>query len=69
MILSVSVSEKTQNNLVDWLYQDRKQLKKYKVIENGINLEKFINAVPYRKCELNKEFNENSKLICMVAKI
>ena len=64
----VSITEKAQNNLVDWLCSDRKPLKKYKVIENGINLEKFINAVPYRKCEINKEFNENTKLICMVGR-
>ena len=64
----ISVSERTQINLVEWLYPDRKQIKKYKVIENGINLEKFIYAIPYKKSELHKEFHESTKLICMVAR-
>lgn len=64
----ISITDKTQNNLINWIDPKRKQLEKHRVIENGINLDKFANAIPYNKHELKKEFNEKTKLICMVGR-
>lgn len=66
--LIISISQKTQENLVYWLRPKANQLKKFIVIENGINIDKFRNAIPYKKEELNPSFTEETKLICMVGR-
>lgn len=60
----ISISEDTRSNLMKWIKPKNKN--KYVVIENGINLNDFMNAYPYKKTEFNRNFNEKSKLICMV---
>lgn len=60
----ISISEGTQQNLVNWIKPKCKD--KFVVIENGINLENFINAEPYKKSDLDISFNESTKLLCMV---
>ncbi|MEA1994623.1 MAG: glycosyltransferase family 4 protein, partial [Campylobacterota bacterium] len=41
---------------------------KFIVIENGINIEKFKRAKPYKKEKINSDFKETDKLICMVGR-
>ena len=60
----ISISESTQQNLMSWVKLKDKE--KFVVIENGINLEDFIKAEPYKKSDLDCEFGENTRLLCMV---
>lgn len=60
----ISISEGTQQNLMSWLKFKNKD--RFVIIENGINLEDFINAEPYKKSDLDSSFNENTKILCMV---
>lgn len=60
----ISISEGTQRNLVKWIKPKNKD--KFVVIENGINLENFMNAEPYKKYDLDSQFSESTKLLCMV---
>ncbi|WP_368493430.1 glycosyltransferase [Marinitoga sp. 1154] len=64
----ISISQKAQENLILWLNPNEKHLNKFIIIENGINVEKFIKAKPYLKREINKKFTEDIKLICMVSR-
>lgn len=64
----ISISVKAQENLINWISPDQKYISKFKTIENGVNLNKFKSAIPYNKNELNVDFNENTKLICMVGR-
>ena len=49
---------------MSWLKFKNKD--RFVIIENGINLEDFINAEPYKKSDLDSSFNENTKILCMV---
>lgn len=60
----VSISEGTEQALLNWI--NPKFSKKFIVIENGINLEEFINALPYNKTYLDNRFDNSSKLLVMV---
>ncbi len=60
----ISISEGTQYNLIKWIKPKNKE--KFVVIENGINLDDFINVKPYKKSELDSRFNESTRLLCMV---
>lgn len=60
----ISISESTQQNLMNWV--KLKDEEKFVVIENGINLEDFINAVPYKKSDLDVRFSDSTRLLCMV---
>jgi len=62
----ISISQQTEDNLIRWLKP--KDPKKFIVIENGVDIEKFINATPYNKSEINGEFTNGTKLICMVGR-
>lgn len=62
----ISISNSTQDNLINWINPPQEEITKYKVIENGINLDRFINAIPYQKREIKQEFSEKTKLLCMV---
>lgn len=64
----VSITEKTQKNLIEWISPQEELLKKFVIIENGVNLEKIYNAIPYNKEEINRDFKENDVLICMVGR-
>lgn len=64
----ISISDKTHENLITWLNPKQKNISKYIVIENGINTNKFYNAQPYNKEELNLDFVEDTKIICMVGR-
>ncbi len=60
----ISISESTQKNLISWLKPKAKS--KFVVVDNGINLDDFVNAEPYKKTELKGRFDESTKLLCMV---
>lgn len=62
----ISISDKTEENLIGWL--NDKKTQKYKVIENGIYVDKFINATPYKKSDIDSGINETNKLLCMVGR-
>lgn len=64
----ISISEQTQNNLVKWLKPKQKKLDKFIVVENGISVNKFKNAVPYKKSEICNKFTNEVKLLCMVGR-
>ena len=64
----ISISEQTQNNLVKWLKPKQKELDKFIVVENGISVNKFKNAVPYKKSEICNKFTNEVKLLCMVGR-
>lgn len=66
--LIVSISQKAQENLIGWLEPKINDMRKFKVIENGINIDKYKNAIPYKKEELNSNFTEDTKLVCMVGR-
>ncbi len=62
----ISISEETEKNLLTWINPREKQRHKYRVIPNGINLEKFSRAQPYNKSDLHPHFTEDTILLCMV---
>lgn len=64
----ISISQQTQDNLISWLKPKKKSIEKFVVIENGINIKKFIEAKPYHKFEINGQFTQDTKLICMVGR-
>lgn len=64
----VSISKKTQDNLILWINPNEKDLKKFIVIENGIDIIRCSEAEPYKKSEISRKFNKNTKLVCMVGR-
>jgi glycosyltransferase involved in cell wall biosynthesis len=62
----ISVSNKTELNLQNWLNITQKEKTSFKVVENAVNIKKFHDALPYNKEELVKHQSDNLKLICMV---
>ena len=66
--LIISITEKTRDNLINWIEPKRKNLDKHIVIENGVDIEKIEEALPYKKSELIEGISENTKLVCMVGR-
>lgn len=64
----ISISDMTQANLINWLKINAKKVNKYTIIENGINVKKFKEAEPYKKSQISKDFNQDTKLICMIGR-
>lgn len=62
----ISISQQTEDNLIEWLKP--KNSAKFIVIENGVDIEKFRKAKPYSKSDLNSQFAEDTKLVCMVGR-
>ena len=62
----VSISIDTQVNLIEWLTPSQRHIGKFEVIANGIDLDHFAHAQPYRKSELFLGFTEDTRLLCMV---
>ena len=60
----VSISEQTQNNLLEWL--GNTNINKYSVIENGVNLSHYSNAKPYLKSDLTDIVSDDDILIGMI---
>lgn len=64
----ISISNKTQSNLISWLKPKKKHLNKFNIIENGVDTDRFFNTFPYKKFEIHNTLNEHNKLICMVGR-
>lgn len=64
----ISISDKTRDNLIDWINPKRTNLDKHTVINNGVDIDKIKLALPYKKNELLKGHPENIKLVCMVGR-
>ena len=64
----ISITEKTRDNLIDWIDPKHKKIDKHVVIENGVDITKIKAALPYKKNELINGITENTKLICMVGR-
>lgn len=62
-----SISEDTQINLIEWLKPQTELLSKFKIIENGIEVNKFKDAIPLERklIDLNLELCKEDKIICM----
>lgn len=61
----ISISGKTQENLIRWLNPKNSDEHKFMTIPNGINVSRFTNAKPYKKEEVNDSFTDKTKLLCM----
>ncbi len=61
----ISVSEQTQDSLKTWVKPSKRQEKKYVVIENGVNIEKIRQVLPYEKEDLIKGIPNGTTLLCM----
>lgn len=64
----ISVTEKTRDNLINWIDPKRKRIDKYVVIENGVDIEKIKEALPYKKTDLVSDIGDDIKLVCMVGR-
>lgn len=64
----ISISDATQQNLINWLKPKQKDMQKFTVINNGINIEKFKEAKPYDKAMINNKLTSDTKLLCMVGR-
>lgn len=64
----ISITEKTRGNLIDWIDPKRKKIDKHVVIENGVDIERIKEALPYKKSELIEGISEDTKLVCMVGR-
>lgn len=64
----ISISRQTQENLSTWIDPKKRNSEQSIVIENGVNLDRFSEATPYLKAEINSDFGEELKLLCMVGR-
>ena len=64
----VCITERVRLNLVRWIKPKTKDLNKFIVIHNGVDINKYKEAVQYAKSEINSTFTEKTKLISMVGR-
>lgn len=64
----ICITEKVKLNLTNWLNLKEKELDRYIVINNGVDINKYREAKPYKKTEICDIFTEETKLICMVSR-
>ena len=64
----ISITEKTRDNLINWIDPKRKKTDKHVVIENGVDIEKIRKALPYNKTDLAEGIDEGTKMVCMVGR-
>ena len=62
----VSISNGTKNKLIRWLGECNDTSNKYIVINNGINLEKFIYTFPIDINKIISNYSDEDKLLCMI---
>ena len=60
----ISISNQTQNNLISWLRP--RDVGKFKVIYNGINLDKFYNAKGYSRTNKDFDYQQDDFVMCLV---
>lgn len=65
----ISISEDTKSNLIKWLEPQKSDLHKFKVIDNGIPLKKYMDASPVKLKEIIPSLPDyNIKVVCMVSR-
>lgn len=64
----ICITKEASVNLKEWIRPNKNEIEKYIVIKNGIDIERYKNAIPYLKKDLNSNFDENTKLISMVSR-
>ena len=64
----ISISDKARLNLINWIKPKAKELDKFVVINNGVDVDKYKQAIPYEKSIIHLSFNSKTKLICMVGR-
>ena len=62
--LIISISKETQQRLLKWI--SPRNIKKYVIIENGINLSEFVFAEPLSQKIIGNVIKDNTKFLCMV---
>lgn len=62
----ISISRKTETNLLEWL--EIKKNKKFTIIENGIDAEKFNSSKPYSKEKFISNCTDNNIFVTMVGR-
>jgi glycosyltransferase involved in cell wall biosynthesis len=61
----LSISEATQNSLLNWLKPSIQNINRFRVVSNGIDISRFLRAEPYKKSEL-LGLSDQDILVCMV---
>lgn len=64
----ICITDKVRSNLIEWIKPNQKESNKFIVINNGVNIKKYSEAIPYKKSEICDIFTEQTKLICMVGR-
>jgi|SRR5690625_684002 len=64
----ISISNKTEKYLLDWLNVSEERNNKFQVIYNGVDIKKFLTANPYSKKKIKTFFEDNDYLLCMVGR-
>jgi hypothetical protein len=64
----ICVTDRVRLNLINWIKPKTQEQEKFIVINNGVNINKYKEAIPYEKSELCSTFTQNIKLICMVGR-
>lgn len=64
----ISITEKTRDNLIEWIKPNIKNIFKYIVIENGVDIKKIEEALPYKKSNFINGIYNDTKLVCMVGR-
>lgn len=64
----ISISPSTQYNLLKWLRFKNEKKRKFSIIGNGIDLNCFSQATPYKKYWIDNGLRETDKLIGMVGR-
>lgn len=64
----ISISNETQESLLKWLKINtmNSDIRKFKVISNGVPLEEFYNAIPYSREKIYSSILKNDYLLCMI---
>ncbi len=63
----ISVSKKTHENLAQWLRA--KKDNRFVIIPNGVDIEHFKRAAPYKKQQIDVRLTESIKMFCMVGRV
>ena len=61
----ISISDKTQENILKWLKFGKGYQDKFVTIFNGVNIERFKDAEAYMKAQIHSSLSDETKLLCM----
>lgn len=65
----ICIIDYVKSCMVEWIKPRKSELDKYIVINNGVDLNKFNEALPYKKSEINNNFTKDTKLVCIVGRL